>query len=120
MISETDNMLYADDLIERRTELLDELDGASGQELIDIQNELEDIEEISMYCSDFEYGGYIIHEDYFKDYIEQWIADVYHEVYDLVESYSWPVVTIDYEESADIAKMDYTEVEYKGETFYTR
>jgi hypothetical protein len=120
MISETADMVYADDLIERRTELLDELEYATGQELIDVQNEIEDIEEISMYCSDFEYGGYIIHEDYFKDYIEQLIADVYHEVYDLVESYSWPVVTIDYEASAEDAKVDYTEVEYKSETFYTR
>lgn len=120
MISETDSMIYADDLIERRRELLDELDGATGEELIDVQNELEDIEEISMYCSDFEYGGYIIHEDYFETYIEQFIADVYYEVYNLVESCSWPVVTIDYEASAEDAKVDYTTVEYKGETFYTR
>jgi hypothetical protein len=120
MINETDNMLYADDLIERRQEILDEIDTATGEELNVLQDELEDIEEISTYCSDFDYGGYIIHEDYFKNYIEELIADAYHEVYDLVESHSWPVVTIDYEASAEDAKMDYTEVEYKGETFYTR
>lgn len=120
MISETDNMIYSENLATRRTELLDELEYATGQELIDVQNELEDIEEISMYCSDFEYGGYIIHEDYFTTYIEQLIADVYYEVYEIVENCSWPIITIDYEASADEAKMDYTEVEYKGETFYTR
>ena len=118
--------IYTDDLITRREEIIEEInDGLTGTLIAqsDLENLIEEFYEIAQIeadCSDFSYGETLIHEDNFVDYIEQLISDVYHEVYEVVEKCSWPVVTIDYEQSANDAKMDYTEVEYRGDTYYTR
>jgi len=120
------NNIYTDDLIPRRQEIIDEInDGLTGtlisySELNSLIEEFYEIAQIEADCSDFDYGDTLIHEDNFVEYIEQLIADAYYETYKLVEESSWPVITIDYEQSASDAKMDYTEVEYLGETYLCR
>jgi hypothetical protein len=118
--------INTDDLANRKQEIIDEIDDGlnntliARSTLIDLIDEFYEICEVEGYCSDFDYGDTLIHEDNFQDYIEELIADAYHEVYEIVEKSSWPVITIDYEESANQAKMDYTEVTYLGETYLCR
>lgn len=120
------DIIYTDDLATKQQELIEHIEFLESEE--DINNveldaakkELEEINDIEDECADFHYGATLIHEDYFKTYIEELIADAYYEVYDLVNSYDWPVVTIDYEESAEQAKIDYIVVTYEGEDYYTR
>jgi len=118
--------ISTDDLIDRKDEIIKEIEDALHNGLCDIDtfkdmvDEFYEISQIGADCSDFDYGATLIHEDNFTDYIEEFIADVYHETYQLVENCSWPVIKIDYEQSASDARMDYTEVEYLGETYLTR
>lgn len=120
------DIIYTDDLVARQQELteyiefLESEDDINEVELDAAKAELEEINDIEDECADFHYGATLIHEDYFVDYIKELIADAYYEVYNLVNSYNWPVVTIDYEESADQAKIDYIVVTYEGEDYYTR
>jgi hypothetical protein len=118
--------IHTDDLVARRQEIIDEIEDAVNNTLPDIDtfhslvDEFYEIAEIDSYCSDFNYGETLIHEDNFQDYIENLIDDVYPEISEVVNTTNWPVITIDYEQSANDAKMDYTEVEYLGENYYTR
>lgn len=118
--------INTDDLIERKEEIKKEINDAIDNSLCDINtfksmvDELYEIADIEGYCTDFQYGDTLIHEDNFVEHIEQLIADVYHDVHEVVENASWPIVKIDYEQSAEDAKMDYTEVEYRGETYFVR
>lgn len=115
-----------DDLIARKDEIITEIEDALHNSLCDIDtfkemiDEFYEIAEIEANCSDFDYGATLIHEDNFTEYIEEFISDVYHETYQLIENSSWPIIKIDYEQSANDAKMDYTEVEYLGETYLVR
>ena len=67
------------------------------------------------------YGGTLIHEDYFTEYIEDLINDCY-ELPKEFNSGGWPWchMTIDYEAAADEAKQDYIEVTFDGQTYYIR
>ena len=67
------------------------------------------------------YGETLIHEDYFTDYIEEFINDCY-ELPKEFNSGDWPWchMTIDYEAAADEAKQDYREVTLDGQTNYIR
>ena len=118
--------ITTDDLIERREEIISEIEDAIHNTLCDIDtfkdmiDELYEIADIESYCSDFSYGANLIHEDNFVNYIEELISDAYHEVYDVVENCNWPVIKIDYEQSANDARMDFTEVEYLGDTYLVR
>lgn len=118
--------ITTDDLVERKEEIITEIEDALHNSLCDIDtfkdmvDEFYEIAQIEADCSDFDYGATLIHEDNFVDYIEELISDAYHEVYDMVENSSWPIIKIDYEASASDARMDYTEIEYLGETYLVR
>ena len=73
-------------------------------------------------CSpDWSYGEMLIYEDYFTDYIEEFINDCY-ELPKEFNSGDWPWrhMTIDYVAAADEAKQDYMEVNFDGATYYIR
>lgn len=73
-------------------------------------------------CSpDWSYGEMLIYEDYFTDYIEEFINDCY-ELPKEFNSGDWPWrhMTLDYEAAADEAKQDYMEVNFDGATYYIR
>ena len=67
------------------------------------------------------YGGTLIHEDYFTEYIEELINDCY-ELPKEFNSGGWPWrhMALDYEAAADEAKQDYIEVTFDGQTYYIR
>ena len=65
--------------------------------------------------ADWQYGETFIHEDYFEDYAEEFIVDCGYIPADLP---SW--IVIDWKETADNLKEDYTEYTFRGETYYAR
>lgn len=136
-ISNTDNIIDSRDVIERIEELEDEIRSLieergyeefdvemelideSDEEYWDLKEELDilkDLEEqCEQYAPDWEYGEALIHEDYFVDYCEQLLRDIG----DLPNDIPW-YIEIDWEATAENLKMDYSVVDFYGETYYIR
>jgi hypothetical protein len=84
------------------------------EEYIAIRNFCDDI---SRDCSDFEWGTSIIHEDYFEDYCRELVEDIG----DLPKNLPTYIENnIDWSGVADDLKVDYSEAEYNGDTYYFR
>lgn len=62
--------------------------------------------------SEFEHGVTMIPEDDFEDYVEEFLKDTGYISRDM----PWWIV-IDWKETADHMKCDYSEVAYRGETY---
>ena len=73
--------------------------------------------EASGYATDWKYGETLIHEDYFVDYCRQLVQDIGDLPKDLP---SYIENNIDWDGVADDLKMDYTSVNFGGETYYVR
>jgi hypothetical protein len=84
------------------------------EEYVAIRNFCDDI---SNYCSDFEYGVSIIHENYFQEYCRELVEDVG----DLPRGIpAYIENNIDWSGVADDLKVAYSEAEYNGDTYYFR
>lgn len=132
-ISPTDNVIDSRDVIERLEELEAELservpDNERGNSDNPAWKEWEEsdeaqelkflqtlVDELEGYCDDWKYGVTIIHENYFTDYTKELLVDCDYLPKDLP---SW--IVIDWEETADNVKVDYTEAEFDGVTYYAR
>lgn len=86
------------------------------------QDEVEEYEELKSFCEeledyavDYQHGETIIHEDYFTEYCEDMVKDCGYISDDLP---GW--IEINWEDTADNMKVDYTTVEYQGDTYYVR
>ena len=58
----------------------------------------------------------MIHEDYFENYAMQLAEDLGL----LEEAAAWPACHIDWEAAAESLKMDYTEVDFDGNSYFIR
>lgn len=67
------------------------------------------------YSDDWKYGATLISESYFTDYTEELLKDC---GYLPAELPSW--IVIDWEETAENVKVDYTSVEFDGVTYWIR
>ena len=85
---------------------------SNWQDEIDEINEINDIE---YWCSDFEYGATLIHEDYFTEYVEELINDCGYINKDFP---SW--IELDWEATAKNVADDYSYIDYQGETYLFR
>lgn len=65
---------------------------------------------------DWHDGATLILESHFEDYARELAVDI-GAARDLD---SWPCNCIDWERAANLLKMDYTTLEFDGETYYTR
>lgn len=108
------------DIIERIEELESFIEynvNENSDDVIEWTEELEALkalaEEGENYSPDWEYGSTLIHEDYFEEYMDEMIQDCYDLPKDLP---FWMTVTYDY----NALKMDYTEIDFNGETYYIR
>lgn len=108
---------YEDEGSELGLEALGCSDGTPDGTADEARTILESIEEIeSAGLADWEYGETLIREDYFTEYAQELAADIGAVDKDA----SWPNSYIDWNAAADALKMDYTEVEYRGTTYYAR
>jgi len=108
-------------LLNRKVELIDMRDDEDcemeGHEEIELEELFELESELGMTLEAADQNGlYFIDEDYFVQYAMEFAEDI-GVVFDGV---SWPCTHIDWEAAADELRMNYTEVEYEGNTYLVR
>lgn len=81
----------------------------------ELANLLELQEEAEGYCPDWRHGASIIREDYAEKYAQECAEDV-----GLLTHQGWPYDCIDWERATKEFLIDYTSVDFAGETFYVR
>jgi len=106
-----------DALLNRKNELVDLRDDEDHEfqdyeqeeldELLELESEIGSLEENARN------GVYFIDEDYFVEYAKELAYDIGVVSDDL----SWPATHIDWDAAADELRMDYTEVEFDGNSY---
>lgn len=108
---------YEDDGSELALEALECSDGTPEGTLSEARAILASIVEIEEAgLADWEYGETLIREDYFVQYAQELADDIGAVDKDAV----WPTSFIDWDAAAEALKQDYTEVTYRGTTYYSR
>lgn len=120
-ISNSDSRIDSRDIISRIEDLESEIECAEeGEDLTDVKDELAILtsvkEEGENYASDWNYGATLIKESDFENYAEEFAQDI--GAFD--SGGSWPLNCIDWAEAADQLKVDYTEIDFDGETYLVR
>jgi hypothetical protein len=81
------------------------------------KEELEKLEslrdEAKPYCPDWHHGATLIHEDHFAEYCEELVQDI-GDLPRKIPDY----LVIDWEATAENLRVDYTAVDFDGETYY--
>lgn len=128
-ISNTDSVIDSRDVIARIEELTDlgtHYDGGEdplfnirlldGDERHEYEALTKLAEQAEGYAPDWNFGATLIHDDYFKTYAEE-LAE---EIGAIDPEAGWPLNRIDWEAAADDLKIDYTAVDFDGETYWIR
>lgn len=85
----------------------------------DIVSEFVALRELDSECEsygDWSFGSTLIRESYFTEYAEDFANDIGA----VNRNASWPNTHIDWEAAAHALKQDYSEVQFKGETYLIR
>lgn len=83
----------------------------------EMQPVLEFAEEFKDYCPDYDYGGFAIHDMHFTEYVRDMVIEGGY----ITDELPWWISShIDWEGVADEVKMDYSAIEFDGETYWTR
>ena len=77
---------------------------------------LRDLEDEADGCGDWQHGATLIRESYFEDYARELAEDIGG----IDKDAGWPAQFIDWPAAAEALKMDYTAVDFDGETYYVR
>ena len=127
IISNTDSVIDSRDIIKRIEDLKDELldctDEAEAREadLLEEWQELKVLQAVAaegeQYAPDWSCGETLIHEDYFTEYCKELTHDI--GAYDS-NLPSYIENNIDWDGVADDLKVDYTDIDFDGETYYIR
>ena len=137
-IDNTEDFIDSRDIIERIEELESELQDLESEiddtnvEIDQAKQELEDwkesnLEELetlkslaeksSCFAPDWEYGATLIRESYFTEYCE----DLCKDIGDIPSELPWYISNhIDWDGVAHEIKMDYTEVDFDGVSYFIR
>ncbi len=125
--SEQEN-LDMDDLEDcnRHSDIATEIDehesviSSAEAEIVDFKSELGALTDLqnaaAPYCPDWQRGTTLIADDYFEDYAYEHAKNVGAVNDDM----SWPCSCIDWAKAADALQMDYTSIDFDGETFWVR
>ena len=119
-IYNTQDVIDSRDVIERIEELEILIAGESkSDDFLEYTDEYDKLvslkEECEQYSSEWKYGIALIHESYFEYYVQDLLSDIGV----LPREIPWYIV-IDWEKTADNIKIDYTDVDFDGETYYIR
>ena len=114
VICRTDEMIDSRDVIARIEELVDDedRDEADNDEL----KALQALADEAGGNSEWDYGEVLIADHYFKTYAQQLAEDIGA----IDSNASWPLTRIDWEAAANDLKVDYTEVDFDGESYWIR
>jgi len=124
-ISNSDDVIDSRDVISRIEELenelgywLEEEDGSSEDEWEDF-DELESLRNLQGqaegYSEDWTYGAQLVNESYFVEHVKEMLVDC-GSIPNNVPDY----VVINWDETADNIKVDYTEVDFDGVAYFLR
>jgi hypothetical protein len=83
----------------------------------DEKTELDELETLENETSEFMHGETMILENDFEDYTREMAEDIHGKA---VREATWPFTCIDWEQAARELAMDYSTVEYQGESYYVR
>jgi hypothetical protein len=121
----SDDIIDSRDVIEAIKEIQQELESLTFDADDDIErgeltkelNSLTDLqEEGEQVSSEWPHGETLIRDSHFVEYAQQLAEDI-----GAIEDFShWPCDCIDWDKAADALKMDYSTVEFDGETYYIR
>lgn len=105
-------MIYGYDLVQELTDLLDREDELDSDEL----EELEELRNLSNEVGDLEELDVLIPVDDFEEYAREQAQSLYGSLMEC-----WPIQNnIDWADAAEELAYDYTEVEFRGETYLTQ
>lgn len=111
MISNTDDTIDSRELETYIDHMREELPPEELQSVLDFAAEFKD------YADDYDYGEVAIHDDYFTEYTKELVCDVGY----LPDNLPWWIANhIDWSGVADELKMDYSAIEFDGQTYWTR
>jgi hypothetical protein len=100
-----------------RTQLLERINNHFLPEIEDIEKELRPLldlqQDAELYC-DWRSGTMLIHENDFPRYAEQYAEDLG------LDLSTWPYTCIDWEKAANDLVVEFTPVEYEGDTYYVQ
>lgn len=106
-----------DVLLDRKNELIDRRDDEDYimadyeveelDALLELESEIGSLEECARN------GVYFIDEDYFVEYAKEFA----HDIGAIDSDTTWPATHIDWDAAADELRMDYTEVEFEGNSY---
>lgn len=122
--SNTDDLIDSRDIIERIEELRYAIETAESDEqtagtVDDEKAELEALESLQNdtegYADDWAHGATLIRDSYFTEYAEELCKDI-GDLPDKIPGY----IVIDWEETAENIRQDYTSVEFDGVTYWVR
>ena len=104
-------MIYGHDLVEELADLLDREDELNAYEL----DELDELRNLMNEVGDLEGLDVLIPMDDFEEYARDQAQSLYGSLMEC-----WPMSSIDWEQAAEELSYDYTEVEFRGETYLTQ
>lgn len=121
-IDNTEDILDSRD-VEARITYLERWEDEDDPDLFD-EDEREELaalralrDEATDYTSDWRYGEALIRDSYFVDYVKEFAEDMHGSA---VSDAKWPFNCIDWDEAADEFKVDYTEINFDGESYWVR
>lgn len=132
-ISNRDDVIDSRDVIARIEELREEIAEIEGEDFdaakvggqddpvsSELRDELAALEaladEASNYAEDWPHGETLIRDSYFVQYAQE-LAD---DIGAIDRNAKWPLSCIDWDKAADELKVDYTEVDYDGVSYWIR
>jgi hypothetical protein len=90
--------------------------GLNGDDAAELHALLTLQEEADGMVADWAYGETFISADYFTEYARELAENIGA----ITSDHGWPLAHIDWEAAADALKIDYTEFEFMGTTYYAR
>ena len=89
------------------------------EELVDLREQLKPLMSLAEEAGgspDWEFGETLIADSYFKEYAQELAEDI-----DAIpKNAPWPICFVDWDAASEALKMDYTSVDFAGETFWIR
>lgn len=101
-------MIYGHDLVQELTDLLDREDELNSDELDELRN-------LSYVVGDLEELDVLIPLNEFEEYARDQAQNLYGSLMEC-----WPMSCIDWGQAVEELSYDYTEVEFRGETYLTQ
>jgi len=116
-LSNSDNIIDSRDVIER----IAELEALENDDDVDLQSiELAALKALAVegtdYAPDWQYGETLIRDTHFRYYAEELAEDIGA----INSNASWPLTYIDWDAAAEALKVDYTEVDFDGVSYWIR